>query len=330
MAYLLGVDGGNSKTLALVARSDGTVVGSGRSGCGDIYATPTAEDAFAAVSAAADGALDAASVRHTELVAAGFSMAGADWPEDMRFLQDSFAQRGLGRTLVVVNDAIGALRVAVPDEPGVVVVCGTGMAIGARGADGHIWHTSFWQEPQGGNHLAQQALRAVYRAELGIDPPTTLSKRILAIFDLPTVEEVLHTLTAWRHPPLPQATLGALTRALLDEATHGDHAASRIVQQHGAAVGDYALAAARRVGVLAQPFSLALTGGVLRHTGPLLATTIVERVQSVAPQAQPIVSRFEPVVGALLLAFDTAGIAVDASVVERLRATLPPPVFFAT
>ncbi len=330
MAYLLGVDGGNSKTLAIVACSDGTIIGSGRSGCGDIYATPSAEDAFAAVSQAADQALSVATVRHTELIAAGFSMAGADWPEDMIFLKNGFARLGLGRTPVVVNDAIGALRVAVPDGPGVVVVCGTGMAIGARAADGRIWHTSFWQEPQGGNDLARKALRAVYRAELGIDPPTTLTKRILAIFDLPAVEAVLHTLTSWRHEPVSQTKLGAITRALLDEATHGDQAASRIVQQHAAAVGDYALAAARQVDILSQPFSLALTGGVLRHTGPLLAATIVERVQSTAPQAQPIVSRFEPVVGALLLAFDAADIPVNHTVVERLRATLPSAAFFAT
>src|SRR6185312_1179927 len=37
MSYVLGVDAGNTKTVALVARLDGTVVGAGRAGCGDIY-----------------------------------------------------------------------------------------------------------------------------------------------------------------------------------------------------------------------------------------------------------------------------------------------------
>src|SRR5256884_3691789 len=37
MQCVLGVDGGNSKTIAIVAALDGTILGAGRGGCGDIY-----------------------------------------------------------------------------------------------------------------------------------------------------------------------------------------------------------------------------------------------------------------------------------------------------
>ena len=37
MQYVLGVDGGNTKTIAIVAALDGTILGTGRGGCGDIY-----------------------------------------------------------------------------------------------------------------------------------------------------------------------------------------------------------------------------------------------------------------------------------------------------
>src|SRR5438105_4774145 len=37
MQCVLGVDGGNTKTVALVAALDGTILGAGRGGCGDIY-----------------------------------------------------------------------------------------------------------------------------------------------------------------------------------------------------------------------------------------------------------------------------------------------------
>ena len=40
MQYVLGVDGGNTKTIALVAALDGTILGAGRGGCGDIYNAP--------------------------------------------------------------------------------------------------------------------------------------------------------------------------------------------------------------------------------------------------------------------------------------------------
>jgi hypothetical protein len=102
------------------------------------------------------------------------------------------------------------------------------------------------------------------------------------------------------------------------------------VQEHGAALGDYALVAARRVGIERNPFALVLAGGVLRHPTPLLREALIARVQSVAPGAKPLVSRFEPAVGALFLALETAGIAIDEPLRARLAATLPSAAFFAT
>ena len=73
--------------------------------------------------------------------------------------------RGYGQRIVIVNDAMGALRAGSPDSTSVVVACGTGTAVGARHPDGRIWHSSFWQEVQGADELSLPALRAVYRAD---------------------------------------------------------------------------------------------------------------------------------------------------------------------
>ena len=54
----LGIDAGNSKTVAMACLATGEVIGVGRSGCGDIYGTATEAQAVDAVLAAIDGALD--------------------------------------------------------------------------------------------------------------------------------------------------------------------------------------------------------------------------------------------------------------------------------
>ncbi|HWQ15434.1 MAG TPA: BadF/BadG/BcrA/BcrD ATPase family protein [Roseiflexaceae bacterium] len=328
MAYLLGLDAGNTKTIALVARADGTVLGAGRAGCGDIYGAGSPGAALAEVERAVAQALDAASLRPSDLAAGAFSMAGADWPEDFALLEGALRARGLGRTVAVYNDAIGALRAGSPDGTGVVVACGTGAAIGARSADGRIWHTSFWQEPQAAGELAARALRAVYRAELGIDPPTALTGRVLQYFGLTTVEAVLHAMTA-RGRARPPGVHG-LARVLLDTAEEGDPTARRIVLAHGTALGDYALVAARKVGLAGQDFTLVLAGGIFRHPAPVLREALVARVREGAPGARPVSARLEPAAGALLLALEQAGTTVGEALLARLEATLPPPAFFAT
>src|SRR3712207_5167121 len=195
-------------------------------------------------------------------------------------------QRGFGRRILVVNDAIGGLRAGSPDGTGVAVVCGTGAGTGARAPDGRVWHTSFWQEPNGSHDLARRMLRVVYRAELGIDPPTMLTRRVLDFLEQSTVEDVLHLFT--RREGQRPTQLGGLARVLLDEASNGDAPARRIVEEHGASLGDYALAAARRVGIEGTPFTLVLAGGVLRHAARLLPDAIVARVRTTSPGVRPV------------------------------------------
>lgn len=83
------------------------------------------------------------------------------------------------------------------------------------------------------------------------------------------------------------------------------------------------------MGLLEVPFTLVLTGGVLRHPSPLLREALVERVNEAASGVHAIQSRFEPAAGALLLALDSMNILTDAILLERLESTLPGPAFFA-
>lgn len=327
MDFVLGVDGGNTKTIALVANCDGVIVGSGRGGNSDIYGAGSPEAALLALDAAVSAALKAANVEPEQLAGAAFSLAGADWPEDFALLRAALAQRGFTRNVELVNDALGGLRAGAPDGTGVAVICGTGVATGARAPDGRLWWTSYWQEPQGAYQLGQLTLNAVYRAELGLDPPTALTGRVLAYFGVDSVEAVLHRTTARNQT---EAYIDRLAPALLDEADAGDPVAHAIVVNQGQAMGDYALLAARKVGLESEPFDLVLNGGVLRHPTHLLREALIARVAAKVPGVRPIYSRFEPAAGAVLLGLDAAGRVTDAALLERLAASLPQAELFST
>ncbi len=337
MHYVLGVDGGNTKTIALVAALDGTIVGSGRGGCGDIYNAESPDEPDTAVAAIANieyavtSALRAAGVEAADLAVGIFNMAGADWPEDIALLRDAMQARGFGRAITVQNDALGVLHAALSGNIGVSVICGSGGATGARAPDGRTWHSSFWQDQaQGSFHLGQRTLDAVYRSALGIEPPTTLTPRILAFFHAQTVEEVLHLFTARVRPKHRDLHIDQLTPILLDEAQAGDLVARSVVLEHGRALGNYALAAARKVGIEGTAFSLVLAGGVLRHPSPLLADTIIDTVRRTSPQVRPTRARFEPIIGVLLSALEEAGVVINDAVMERLVPTIPAPELFVT
>jgi N-acetylglucosamine kinase-like BadF-type ATPase len=338
MEYVLGVDGGNTKTIALLAHTDGTIVGAGRGGCGDIYGVGGAEGAFQSIGAAVSGAwqcaggralpLRAVSLRAASLRAAAFSLAGADWPEDFVYLRSELAERGIAPQAVVVNDAIGALRAGSRDGTGVSVAVGTGTAIGACNTGGRVWHVSFWlREAHGTGELSHNLLRLLTRAELGIDPPTPLAKLMCEALGESSVEDLLHRVTR---------RIGAdnsgrlLVPVLMSACDSGDATALQLVRDFGHKLGDYVLAAARKVGLVGCDFDMVLTGGVLRGNSQCLIDVITEHVRASAPGARPVRARFEPAVGALLIALESAGVPIDDRLLANLTQTLPSPALFET
>jgi N-acetylglucosamine kinase-like BadF-type ATPase len=317
---VLGVDGGNTKTIALVARAGGAVAGAGRGGCGDIYGHRGFDAAVAEIEQAVRAALPDGA-QGEDVGAAVFSLAGADWDEDKAELL-SRVSRFVPRAQVrVVNDAIGALRTGLDDGIGVAVVCGTGGCVGSRGPDGREWHSSWWGLHTGAWAMGGDALQAVYAAELGIGSAAALTEAALEVFGEPTVEEILHAFT--RRGGRDPFDAALLTPSLLRLARSGDATSAGIVRDHGAKLGSMAHVAVERVG-LAPSFPLLLLGGVMRGEG---AEILVEEIVARVPGGEVVRPAREPAAGALLMAFDLAGAPCDPRVVD---ATMPGAELFGT
>ncbi len=319
---ILGVDGGNTKTVALVARPDGTIIGAGRGGRADIYNAVSPEAAIAEIFVAVEAALASAGARPADVAAATFGLAGADWPEDFVFLAASLAPTvGPAVRPAVVNDAIGAIRCGTADGVGVSVVAGTYSAVGARGSDGRLYHLGFWPDGAGAYFLGRRALRFVYRAGLGIGPETSLSERAFALYGVADSTELLHSFT--RRDGRADLDAAQLASVVLDEAERGDAVAGRIVRDEIDVLSSYARVAAARV-PLPAPFPLVLAGGVFRHPSGSLA----DGIRAAVPGGTVVRPTLEPAAGALLLAFDARG--ATAAVEARVRETLPDASLFAT
>ena len=245
---LLGVDGGNSKTIALLARADGTIVGAGRAGACDHYASPTPAAAYDEVAGRDRGRPRRGRRRHVADRAAPCSASPA--PTGPRTSRSTRARSprapGLTIEITVVNDAIGGLRGGTSDGVGVAIVCGTGTAVGARAADGRLWNTSFWAEPSYRYSMSRGAIEAAARAEVGIDEPTLLQQLVPASTGHASVEELLRAMTMLgaQRPPL-----GLPAIALLDAADRGDATALRVLGEVADAMVEMAIVSARHAGL---------------------------------------------------------------------------------
>ncbi len=316
MTFVLGVDGGNTKTIAVVADEAGQTLGAGLGPCSDIYnAGPDA--GIEAIAAAVGEALDGAGLRAADLAAATFSQAGADWPEDFALLERRLPERlGLRDTPLVVNDALGALRSGAPDWIGVSIVAGTYNAIGARRGDGRVFHLGFWPDGAGGRNISRDGLHAVYRAALDLGPATSLSDRAFALYGADDAIDLLHEFT--RRGGLSDADADRFAPVVLDAADAGDEVAQAIVAEKGRILGSQGRACARRLDLPLDGLRIVLSGRVLAHPTERLAAAALAELPGAIAVRHPA----PPVAGAVLLALDRIGAVVDAAAVA---AALPYP-----
>ena len=315
---VLGVDGGNTKTIAIVAGFDGEICGWSRTSSSDVHGQLGADGAVVELGCAVDQALAMAGATGEHVGLGVFGLCGADWPEDFTLLEQAMRQHVAG-DVVILNDAVSAVRCGTSDGVGVVVSCGTGGTAAAVGRDGSVFHRGFWPEPSGAREIGRLGLRAVQRAQLALDPPTALTERALARYGASDPDDLLYRTT--RRGRGTAMGAGRFAPDVLDAAEAGDAQAVAIVRHEGTVLGEQARVAARMVG-FGGAYPLVLTGGVLRHPSPVLRAAI----QAQLPGATAVSTRWEPAVAALLRAFDRLG--VDAT--ARVEDTLPDASLFAT
>jgi N-acetylglucosamine kinase-like BadF-type ATPase len=316
----VGVDAGGTKTHALVADESGEVLGVGRAGTGN-WEGVGLDGALAALRQAVGEALMAARTSPQEVTAAGYGLAGLDWPSDEARLRPLVEELGLSGPSVLVNDTFVALRAGAREPWGVVIVAGTGTTVAGRNRRGEMARTPGLGYPfddwGSAPDLAQAALHAVARAYTGRGPATALSNRLVRLVGAADVADLLEGVSRWRYNLFP--LVADVVQALMEEADGGDGPAREILLRAGRELGGGAVVVIRRLGMEDEEFDLVLAGGLFRSASPLLLDTLRGTVQAVAPGARPVRLDVPPVVGGVLLAIDAVGWAVTPEVRRRLE-----------
>lgn len=330
-AYL-GVDAGNSKTVAIVATGDGHILGRGRGGTGDIYGAGGADGAVEEVCGAVRRAMAAAGVDERGIRRAAFRLAGVDWSEDATFWEHAIAERFPSLAAFSVhNDGFSLLRLGSEAGTGVSVIAGTGGAIAARGADGRRFSMSFWiQDWLGAVGLGSAALRAVVRADLGIGAPTDLSDALLRNYGEPDVAGLLRSFTR-REGARSSWEKATASRLVLELAARGDAVALAIVRDQARHFAENIAAAARRVGFAASgPFPVLLGGALVTAGNPLYREELASATKVELPHAAIRVVSDAPVIGAVLDAIAEDGGVAAPLVRDRLTSEEHPSDFLVT
>jgi glucosamine kinase len=317
--FIMGIDGGATKTLAAVLDLQSGTLHLAHGG-------PSNEDAIGAKAAVqalmqtADAAIERAGIAAGDLGAAVLAVAGTDTgaiAANMRATQtDSW---------IVVNDVVGAWATATEAGPGIAVISGTGSNVFGVGPDGRAWRAGGWGHLLGdegsGYWLGVQSIKAALRDRESSGPKTALSDALPAFFDTASVEALASLVYS---KPLTKGEIAAFAVETAKLADAGDAVAGELYRRGARELGVQIAAVIRETGLAAgspsggSSFPVGLIGSVFK-AGALFMDPLAEAVHEHAPEAAVAIVEMAPVGGSLLLAARACGRSEDLESAELAR-----------
>jgi N-acetylglucosamine kinase len=299
MRLFLGVDGGQSGTLALIGDESGRVLGAGRAGPCNHAALAEGRAKFeAAIGGSVRGALEHAGVSGV-FESACFGFSGG--PSDKEALTRELVQ---SRQYLITHDAWIALAGATAGEPGAIAIAGTGSIAFGRNAAGRSARAGGWGFVFGDEgsafDLVRQALRAMLRHEEGWGAPTALTDLLLAATSASSANELLHRFYTTE---FPRDRVAALAPIVDSAAIAGDPAAQEILKSAAQSLAALLATVRGRLFEPSAPVLASFTGGVFQSRILLERFRLLTELDGVTSLAAP---RYSPAAGALIEAWRAA------------------------
>jgi len=314
--YLLGVDGGATKTLAAVLDVERREVHLGHGGSANQDANG-ARAAGEALFGAADEALAGAGIGDAQLDGAVLAVAGTDTEAVVGMVRQMRSEEW-----IVVGDVVGAWATATGARPGVGAIAGTGSNVfGVGSVDGQTraWRAGGWGHVLGDEGsaywLAVQAVRAALRDRERSGPETALSGAALEFFRAPSLEELAPRFYDER--TMTKGRVAAFAVRVAQAALSGDAVARELYERGARALARQIAAVIEQTG-LRGDFPVGLIGGAFK-AGPVYVEPLAAAIHEHAPEARVEVVEMAPVGGAVLLAARACGAEAALAGIDLAR-----------
>lgn len=323
MSYVLGVDGGGTKTVCVVMNAQCEVVGRGEAGASN-YQSIGVDAALKSIESAIYAAIEALKViGYIQIKAICLGLAGVGRPKDIEVIEGIVSnlenspnlpiQWELAssktpiteskKNIIICHDALIALVGGIGNDVGIVVAAGTGSIVFGRNQQGITKRVGGWGYILGdegsGYKIAVAGLQAAMQSYDGRGKFTTLLevfKNHLALESMEDLIEVVYR-RGWG-----VKEIAALATVVDNAAADGDEVANWIIDD---AVRELVKATSTAIDALTpignDSFEIVTVGSVWSGKSKM----VLQFIQSVTEKyknAKIIYPRFEPAYGAGLLA----------------------------
>ena len=310
--YVIGIDGGGTKTLGYLASRDGTMVAEETGGPSN-FQIAGPDQAAAVLYGVVTGCCNKAGCTLSQVRSIVAGLAGAGRESDRKSMADAFRhharKKGAAFEFVgIESDARIALEGAFNGSAGIILIAGTGSIAFAKGYDGTIFRVGGWGRILGdegsGYWLGREGLNLVTRNLDGRIRRTSLTKLVGEKLGLESQEQII---AAVYRENFDVASVAPL---VIQAAAEHDMECERILNRAAFELTEHVRSLTLRIeasarGHARQKLPLAFIGGVVTAE-TVLRKIVHHKITYSLPQITVVKPASPPVHGAVLLALQAA------------------------
>jgi N-acetylglucosamine kinase-like BadF-type ATPase len=313
---VLAVDAGGTSSRAALSNSDGTIVGYAEGGpCN--YQSIGLRQALANLTSVLQRLTDPSN-QGLVVEQAVIGIAGLDTSRDRAIIEELVQKALLGarihsKTVTVHNDGMMTLLGSVGDGSAVLVSSGTGSIVLGKTKDGRQTRVGGWGHRIGddgsGFAIGQAALRHVFRAVDGCDPPSGIQDALLKELQLDSVADLM----AWIYSDSYSVDRVAGLAPVVFQLAHArDETAFRILRQAGNDLASACSVAIEHLGLDDEPFDLVIAGSILQKD-TLVCDAMMESLSARYSTFHVVQSIHDPIYSAIVHGLRTLNCASETA-----------------
>ena len=309
MGYILGVDGGGTKTTVQIADTDGNIISQVISGSSS-YKSVGINIAIGNLNTAVfEAAKKLKSSGDIHFISSCFGFAGHDVGEDSRAYRKIVFNKKLRNYLnpertIICNDTRIGLKIGSENKNKIIIIAGTGSNCLGTNEDGKEAEASGWDfilaDEGSGYSVGIKALKAVMKAYDGRGEKTLLSRTILQELNLNEIQDLVR----WAYgESFSKDKISALAKTVGNTAKMGDRVSIDILAEEAEEAVISVTAVADKIGFKDKDFDLVLVGGLFKCKEYFM-DILMNRLRGNFPKIKFIPLIENPVEGAIKIAIE--------------------------
>ncbi|MFD2044912.1 N-acetylglucosamine kinase [Ornithinibacillus salinisoli] len=310
--YVLGIDGGGTKTKGVISNSKGEILAEATVGATNpnSVAKPDLELELAKL-------IETLYLHNRELfpqikrVFAG--MSGVDHITARKGMEQVISKVLPNSIPVTVhNDAITALYSGTFGKPGIVQIGGTGSITFGLNKDGNLERVGGWGyllgEKGSGYALGSQGLEAAFSAYDGLGSRTELTRLFQDHFNVEKLPDIIHSIYQAKNQ---KERIASLSKLVVEAADTGDSVSQKIIENNASYIGKAIVCLINRLfSSMEEVVPVVLTGGLFNRLD-LFQGGMEQEFQLHGRKVKLIKPKIEPVGGAVVAALLEENMAIN-------------------